>query len=113
LREERRAVLRDASIPSVGEFLYRSAAAGGSRSLGRAIGALDPGSRADFVVVDLETPSFAACEPDAFLDVLVFADRGRSIKDVFVGGRHLVADGRHVAREAVARRFRATLERLE
>lgn len=112
LSAQRRLILRDSATPSVGEFLYRRAVAGGARSLGRPIGAIDVGRRADLVVLDVEAAPLAAWDPQRLLDVFVFGGRPGLIRSVYVGGHHRVVDGRHVARDAVARRYRDTLARL-
>ncbi len=46
------------------------------------------------------------------LDGWVFAGGDGAVRDVWSAGRRLVSDGRHVARERVEERFRATLARL-
>ena len=112
LSEQRRTILRDSVAPSVGEFLYRRAAAGGARSLGRPIGAIDTGQRADLVVLDVEAAPLAAWDPQRLLDMVVFGSRAGLVQAVYVGGQRRVVDGMHVAREPIARRYRATLARL-
>jgi cytosine/adenosine deaminase-related metal-dependent hydrolase len=66
---------------------------GGARALGLAdqVGALEPGKRADVIVVDLETPH-AAPSPDP-VSAIVYAARSTDVRHVFVDGRHLVAGG--------------------
>lgn len=98
--------------PHCGAWLYRQALAGGAQALGRPIGALAPGRRADFLVLDSEHPHLAGRSGDAWLDALVFAGNANPIRDVFVGGRHLVAEGRHHAEAAIAGRYRAALAGL-
>ena len=43
---------------------------------------------------------------------LVFAGNANPIRDVTVGGKAVVVEGRHVAEEAVARRYTRTLKEL-
>ncbi len=88
LRQRRRALLASEGIPSVGEFTYRAALRGGAQALGRPIGAIAPGMRADLVVLDEETT----------LDAYVFVRGRAAVRDVMVGGRWVVRDGRHVGR---------------
>lgn len=97
---------------NVGAFLWRRALAGGAQALGRRIGSLQPGWRADFLVLDPEHPALVAREGDAWLNALVFSGNESPIRDVFVGGRHLVEQGRHRAEDAVARRYRTVMKEL-
>lgn len=90
----------------------RTSAGWGARALGRRVGRLAPGYRADFVLLDDGHPALAGRSGDHWLDAWVFAADGRVVKAVWIGGRPVVADGRHVARDAVRRRFGATMRRL-
>ena len=47
-----------------------------------------------------------------FTDVNLFAGNRPLVRSVRVGGRDVVADGRHVDHEAIARRYGATVRRL-
>ncbi len=98
--------------PSVGAGLYRAALAGGAAALGRPIGRLAPGHRADLVVIDAQMPTLIGKTGDALLDAVVFAGNANPVRDVMVGGRWVVAGGRHVAEDAVLKRYRAALEQL-
>jgi formimidoylglutamate deiminase len=97
---------------STGRRLFDGACAGGAQALDQPIGAIAPGRRADIVVVDTNDPALVGRSGDALVDSLVFARAGGAIRDVFVGGVHLVENGRHRARAAVERRWRAAVERL-
>ncbi len=55
LVRQARNVLADGEAP-VGQSLYVAAARGGSQAMARGAGAIAPGSRADFVVLDAEDP---------------------------------------------------------
>jgi formimidoylglutamate deiminase len=97
---------------NVGAYLWRHALAGGAQALGRKIGRLEPGWRADWLVLDTQHPSLVERQGDALLDALVFAGNVNPIRDVFVGGRHLVQNGRHIAEAPVARRYALALKQL-
>ena len=97
---------------SVGLYLYQAALAGGARALGRPIGRLEPGCRADLVVIDPGLPALAAAGPEALLDAMVFSGNVNPVRDVMVGGRWVVREGRHEAEERVLEDFRAALDRL-
>ena len=98
--------------PSVGAALYRAALAGGAQALGRPIGSLAPGCRADLVVVDRDKPALIGKSGDVLLDAVVFAGNENPVRDVMVGGRWVVAEGRHAAERAVLKRYRAVLAEL-
>ena len=86
---------RRASVAYTGSHLYRAALAGGAWALGRPIGALAPGRRADAAVLDPEHPSLAGRDTDTLLDTYVFSGTASPVRDVMVGGRWVVRDGRH------------------
>jgi formimidoylglutamate deiminase len=86
-------------MSSVGARLFGDALAGGAQALGRPIGRLAPGARADLLVIDPERPNLTGRLGDVFLDALVFAGNDNPVTGVMVGGDWLVRDGHH-AREA-------------
>ena len=88
---------------SVGARLYSEALTGGARALGRPIGRLAPGARADLLVLDGALPTLVAKPMDLVLDALVFAGNENPVRDVMVGGAWVVRERRH-DREAEARR---------
>lgn len=96
---------------STGETLWRQAVEGGAQALGVKSG-LSIGLPFDAVSLDLDHPSLAARDSDRLLDGLVFA-AGRSAVDcVWRFGAQVVSGGRHLARDAVVRRYRDSLGRL-
>ena len=97
---------------SVGTTLWLEAAAGGAQALGRRMGALAPGMRADFVVLDSEHPDLAGRSGDAIADALVFAGSNDLVRDVMVGGRWVVQQKHHAAEEAAASRYKDVLKNL-
>jgi formimidoylglutamate deiminase len=96
---------------STGGALYRGALAGGAAALGQGLAGLAVGASTDFVALDAEQLDLAGRSGDALLDGHVFGGGGWP-KAVWRAGRQVVADGRHVGREAIAARYRRTLERL-
>jgi len=97
---------------SVGSFLYGAALAGGARALGRPIGAIAPGMRADLVVLDGDHPLLVGRAGDALLDSFVFAGNSNPVTDVMVGGRWFVRDARHIEEEKIGARFRKVIAAL-
>lgn len=104
LRARRRNVLRGAG-PAIGAELYRGALAGGARALGRPIGRLAPGCRADLLVLDPQAPALVGLSGDTLLDALVFAGNRNPVRDVAVGGQWVVREGHHPAEAAALRGF--------
>ena len=95
-----------------GAALYLAAAEGGAQALGRAAGAIAPGRLADLLAVDGDHPALAGLSGDALLDGLVFAAGEGVVTDLWSAGRHMVREGRHVARDAIRARYRAAITEL-
>jgi formimidoylglutamate deiminase len=110
-RDRRRARMAEADL-STGVALWRAAAAGGAQACGRALGALTPGLRADLVTLDADHPAIIGKTGEAALDSAIFAANTLPVRDVFVGGRQVVAEGRHPARATVKARFAAVMRKL-
>ncbi len=102
-----------AEAPSVGARLYRAALDGGARALGRPVGRLAPGYRADLLVLDAERPALIGREGDLLLDAMVFAGNENPVGDVMVGGRWLVREGRHFDEDPILADYRTALAGLD
>ncbi|MDJ0948887.1 MAG: formimidoylglutamate deiminase [Alphaproteobacteria bacterium] len=107
-----RNIAAGAPAASTGTALFTGGLAGGAQALARRIGSLAPGNRADLIVLDREHPIAAGHSKDTLLDALVFSGNVNPIRDVMVGGRWVVRDGRHDREEEIASRFRSTVSRL-
>lgn len=83
---------------AVGTTLWLEAAAGG-KALGRNMGAIAPGLRADLVVLDGNHPDLAGRSGDAITNAFVFAGATNLVRDVMVGGAWVVEEGRHPREE--------------
>jgi formimidoylglutamate deiminase len=108
----RRAVLSTVPTPSVGRVLYERAAEGGAQALGLNCGASATGRRADLVALALDHALLAGKEGDRILDTLIFALPRPTITDVFVAGRWVVHDGRHVLKQETDEALRKVLEEV-
>ncbi len=97
---------------SVGETLLRDTLASGGNASGHAIGRLDAGACADWLVLDTDAPQFAGVRGEDAVDRWLFSGNRNLVREVHVGGRRVVADGRHVGRDAIAACYRATLADL-
>jgi len=93
------------------EQMYERAVAGGARALGVSAG-LAAGASADMVSLDASHPALIGKIGDRVTDSYVFAAGKDAIDCVWRHGRKVVSGGRHFARQAVMRRYRAMMERL-
>lgn len=108
LRDRARVVLAPPG-QSAGRVLWEKALAGGTQALGRDSGALAAGRWADLVALDPAAAGLGHLTGDRLLDAFVFTSGREAVSDVWSAGRRAVRAGRHVAREAVAARYRACL----
>jgi formimidoylglutamate deiminase len=97
---------------STGARLYHDALAGGRQALGRQIGLLAEGFRADIVVLDAAHPDLVAIAGDRWLDSYIFVAGTNAVESVFVGGERVVERRRHRARDRIQHRYVSTLRRL-
>jgi formimidoylglutamate deiminase len=95
-----------------GATLWRSAWTGGSRALGTPPEAIRQGAPATFVSLDLDHPALTDAPADELIPRWLFAARAPAVDGVWRLGRKVVSGGRHLAREAIGRRYRETLARL-
>jgi formimidoylglutamate deiminase len=107
-----RLIAASAEQPHCGARLWRDALAGGAQALGRRIGRLAPGCRADLIRIDDRHPILAGRSGDGLLDALVFSGNVNLVRDVMVGGRWIVRDGRHPRRNEIARAYCAAVAKL-
>lgn len=112
LVSESRNVLADKSGGSPGRFLLESALKGGASALAQHCGVLEEGARADIVVLDGEHPALIARNDDQALDSWIFAGGAACVRDVFVGGRRVVSEGRHFNETRIVARYREAAESL-
>lgn len=109
LAERARNVLATEACRSTGRSLFDRAGAGGAQALGLAGFGLAVDARADFVTLDADHPTLVGRTEDALLDAFVFADSRGMIDGVWCRGRQCVDGGRHVARDAIVRRYTAAM----
>ena len=112
LRDRGRNILAWREGASVGRLLYDSALSGGAQALGRAIGAIEKGRRADIVVLTGDHPDLSAGTNDVWLDAYVFTAGRRLIDTVLVGGEAIVVHGQHRNRARISARYRQVIARL-
>jgi formimidoylglutamate deiminase len=76
--------------------LFERMLAGGAAAAGFKHWGLEPGARADLLVLDEQAPGLPGVPASHRLDALVFVGGGASFSEVWVAGRRVVAQGRHV-----------------
>jgi len=96
---------------STGAFLLDKAVMGGGRALGRPAHLL-VGAPADIVTLNADDPGLCGRTGDDILDSYVFATSRSPVDCVWRYGKKWVSGGRHKAREAIIRTYRAAFERL-
>ncbi|MFD2238041.1 formimidoylglutamate deiminase [Aureimonas populi] len=112
LRDRRRSRFVAGPGRSVGRTLFDAALQGGARAAGAGASGIAPGAPADLVVLDGNDPYLAAAEGDAILDRWIFALGRPAVRDVMIGGRWLVREGRHEKDEEIDAAFARTLLQL-
>jgi formimidoylglutamate deiminase len=98
---------------STGRALFDAAARGGAAALGVDASGLAAGAPADVVTLDPDHPALAAKHGDAVLDGWIFAGGKTCVDALWIGGRQLVAGGRHRLHDEIGARFRATMPMLQ
>jgi formimidoylglutamate deiminase len=92
--------------------LFYCATINGAESIGAPGGQLESGRPADFFTVDLTDPSIAGASPNDLLSSIVFSLSRPAVRDVVVGGKRIVEDGRHAAQDEIVERFCALQNKL-
>jgi len=132
----RRNVAATAAEPHCGARLFRAALAGGARALGQAPArdrardqardrardrTRDPATDLatasgwpldDAIELDTSHPLLAGSAGDERLDRLVFAGNRPLVRNVYVGGREVVSEGRHPLAAEAAAKFGEVMQRL-
>ena len=81
----------EAKAPATAARLFERVLAGGAAAAGFKHWGLQPGARADLLVIDAHDPTLAEADADHLLDALVFSSPTRPFAQVMVGGRWVTA----------------------
>lgn len=111
LRDRSRAALA-AADRSTARVLWDGAVRGGAQAAGRASGGIAPGLWADLVALDTSAVDLAELTGDRLLDAAIFAGGDGAVAQVWAAGRHVVQDGRHIARARIEADYRRVQARL-
>jgi formimidoylglutamate deiminase len=107
----------DAAIPDgrasdTARYLFDCATINGARSIDAPGGTLAAGKPADFFTVDLDDPSIAGASQNDLLAGIVFTLSRAAVREVVVGGKPVVSEGRHLIQEEVIERFNDLQQKL-
>ena len=101
---------------STAEAMLRAVAASAASATGQRVGVLDGGGELPFatdaILLDAEAAAMAGATRDDALDRFVFCGHRPLVREVYVDGRRVVAEGRHPLRDAAQTAYAATLRRL-
>lgn len=107
-----RNVLVNKGTTSTARSLLDSSLAGGAQAMGRKIGSLQPGYRADLLVLDDQHPRLYGRREDNLLDSWVFSGNECLVRDVYVGGRKVIDNGHHADEVEIAENYRRCIDQL-
>ena len=101
-----RNVLTSVDAPRVAQNLFLEAVSGGAKASNRKVAGLAPGQRADLIVLDSSDANCSLADPAAALSAWIFGNHGsEGVRDVAVGGRWLVEQGRHAREQSALRDY--------
>ena len=103
LRNQKRNTICFAPREDSGEKLYRESVERGAVSAGESSPAIAPGAYFDAAVLD--SALLPTTNPERLLSTIVFAADSRWISRVYVSGKALVENGRHVQESGIRRDF--------
>lgn len=112
LRDGTRAALATPE-QSTGRRLFDGMLAGGAQAAGRAAGRIEVGAWADILTLDTASEHLWGRAGDTTLDAWIFAGDDTLVRDVWSAGRHMVKDGKHVARDSIVVAYKRTIDALK
>jgi formimidoylglutamate deiminase len=102
----------DGSRSGLAARLFECATISGSRSLQANAGEIYNSRYCDFFTIDLDDPSIAGSTTEDLISNIVFSLSRSAVRDVVVGGKVIVEDGRHRDQDEIVKRFKALQKRL-
>ena len=112
LHQQRRNIVADGENANCGATLWQRAANGGAQATGLPGALIEPGCRADWLVLDEDSPLLVGRQSAQLLDSLVFSGNVSPIKDVYVAGQHVIAERRHALEDKSARDYARVIKDL-
>ena len=111
-RLERVILSRDFNGSDLAQRLIKCATENGAASIHAPGGELEIGRTADFFTMDLDDPSIAGADAHSLISHIAFSGGRTAIREVFVGGREVISQGKHLVQEDIVGRFDAVQRRL-
>ncbi len=106
LQLQKRTVLSNSQVPSIGENLYLQAAKYGAQALGIESGQIAPGKRADLVVLDKDHPLLYNKEDRHLLNSYLFTEGRTLVRDVMVNGQWLIQNRQHPCEDSITQTYK-------
>ena len=76
------------------------------------MGRLAVGQRADLLVLDADHPNLSGVAAADMLNTWIFSGNDNLVRDVLVGGKWQVKNGRHLNQAQIHARFKETMQQL-
>jgi formimidoylglutamate deiminase len=99
----------DETTAHTGRRLFDLALAGGVRSLAQPMGGLIPGRRADLVLLHADSPTLLGHGPRTVLDAWILGGTVNPVREVMVGGRWVIRDGRHDGEDTIIAAYKDSM----
>jgi formimidoylglutamate deiminase len=112
LFRKKRNILANGSYKSTGETIFTRALCGGAQALRMGAGAIQKGYRADFVVLDEQSPNFIGKKMQDVFDSWIFTGNYNPVKDVYVNGKLVIKNNRHKDEEKIYSNFKNVMESI-
>jgi formimidoylglutamate deiminase len=84
----------------------------GARAAGQKHWGLCSDARADMVVLNVNAPGLLGMPDSHLLDAAMFACDNSAVRDVYVAGRQVIADGQHLQQTPIAAQFASAMQSL-
>ena len=104
--------VESADFSALAARLFECATVNGASSINSPGGELAVGRPVDFFTVDLQDPSIAGANADDLLPAVLFSLARTAVRDVVIGGRLVVEEGRHSAGAEIVEHFAALQRKL-
>jgi formimidoylglutamate deiminase len=105
LSQQQRAILDQIDEQPLSARLFACATENGARAMNLDTGAFTPDAFADFITLDTNDPSIAGHSAEDLLPILTFGLNRSAIRDVFVGDKQVLCEGRHALEEEIVSRY--------